>query len=88
VTEEEEAALRDIHGFAAANRVRYSGHARKRVRERCQGRVEHVRHALENSTACAKADQGKWKATGYDLDGDELVAVVVIEDGLIVVTVF
>jgi hypothetical protein len=88
VTKEEEAALRDVRGFAAVNRVRYSRHARVRVDERCQGRIEHVRHALANSTACAKADQGKWKAIGPDLDDDELVVLVVIEDGVVVVTVF
>jgi Domain of unknown function (DUF4258) len=80
------AALRDVRGYAAANRIFYSPHARERVQERC-GSVEHVRHALTNATQCA-ANGARWKATGPDLDGDELTVVVVIEDGVIVVTVF
>jgi hypothetical protein len=46
-----------------------------------------VVHALKHATACAPSD-AKWKVSGPDLDGDELTAVVVLEVGVIVVTVF
>jgi len=49
---------------------------------------EDVRHALAGARRCKAADQGRWKAFGEDLDGDELVCVVTIEAGLVVVTVY
>ena len=51
--------------------------------------VADVVHALANAVGCRQAGEpGKWRADGPDLDGDELTAVVVIEAGLVVVTVF
>jgi hypothetical protein len=46
-----------------------------------------VRAALTNAQTC-HADGPKWKVTGPDYDGDELTCVVVLEDGIVVVTVF
>lgn len=51
----------------------------------------HLRHALASAyecVACTPAALDRWRVAGRDLDGDELAAVVAIEDGLIVVTVF
>jgi hypothetical protein len=31
---------------------------------------------------------GRWRVEGEDLDGDELTVVVVIEDGVVVVTLY
>jgi hypothetical protein len=50
--------------------------------------VGHVLHALRNAAVCERGEGDRWKTTGPDLDGDDLTAVVVIEDGLVVVTVF
>ena len=48
-----------------------------------------VMHALTNAATCVPGDGvGRWKVTGPDLDGDDLTAVVTIEGGLLVVTVF
>jgi hypothetical protein len=47
----------------------------------------HVRAALSGATKCV-ADADKWKVTGPDLDGDDLTCVVVIEGGVLVVTLF
>jgi hypothetical protein len=87
VTDDE--ALRDVRGFASANRVRFTRHARERAAQRAGGTVGelHVLHALKNATACVSSET-KWKVSGPDLDGDELEAVVVIESGVIVVTLF
>ncbi len=47
-----------------------------------------LRNALVNACSCAHQQDGKWKAEGTDLDGDDLTIVVVIDDGLLVVTLF
>lgn len=46
-----------------------------------------VRHALVNARSCA-ADGEKWRVSGADVSGDELVLIVAIEAGVIVVTLF
>ena len=79
-------ALRDIRGFAAAGRVRFTRHARERAAERAGGELQ-VIGALRNATACEPSED-KWKVSGPDLDGDDLTAVVVVEAGVVVVTVF
>jgi len=43
--------------------------------------------ALKLATACVPSE-GKWKVSGPDLNGDALTAVVALEAGVIVVTVF
>jgi hypothetical protein len=44
--------------------------------------------ALANATRCEAASEGRWKATGPDLDGDALTVVVVLQAGVLVVTMF
>jgi hypothetical protein len=80
-------ALADVQGYASANRIRVEGHALQRMRERGVA-VRDLRHALANATGCARADKGRWRVEGPDLAGDEVTAIVVLEDGVIVVTVF
>lgn len=80
-------ALRDVRGYAAANRIDYSGHARLKMRQRNirQGDVE---HALAYAAACRPdSEPDLWAVTGPDLDGDALRVIVDIDDGLFVVTV-
>jgi hypothetical protein len=80
-------ALADIRGYASANRIRIVGHAWERMGERGV-RYEDVRRALAGARTCKAADLGRWKVSGDDLEGDELVLVVAIESGVIVVTVY
>lgn len=47
-----------------------------------------LRSALVSAASCKDQRDGKWKVTGPDLDGDALDVVVVIEAGVLVVTVF
>ncbi len=47
-----------------------------------------LRHALVNARSCAVQRSDSWRVEGIDLDGDDLSVVVVIEDGLLVVTLF
>jgi hypothetical protein len=81
------AALADVRGYAAANRIRIGRHAWERMAER-GAQYEDVRHALTNARSCRAQARGRWKVLGDDRDGDELVLIVVIEAGVIVVTVF
>lgn len=83
----ERAALRDIRGYASANRIDYALHALQRMLQRNVRRVD-VRQALATARACVSQPNGRYKVTGPDLDGDDLDVVVVIEDGVLVVTLF
>lgn len=82
-------ALVDIRGYAAVNRIRFTRHAREEMRE-CGAEPEDAQHALTNATGCklSKDDPARWKTTGPDLDGEELTCVVVLDDGVVVITVW
>lgn len=81
------AALVEIRGFAAANRFRISRHAGERMVGRGV-QYEDVRRALSTARRCKAQDGDRWKVSGADVDGDELTLIVIIEGGVIVVTVY
>jgi hypothetical protein len=82
------AVLAEVRWLAGAGRVRFTAHAKQRMRERGVY-VDDVLHALRNAFRCRLGDkQSKWKVTGADTDGDDLTLVVVIDEGILVVTVF
>ena len=80
-------ALAHVRGFAAAGRIQLSSHARARCRERGLLFAD-VQAALSKAHGCREQDDGRWRVVGDDLGGDELTAVVVLDDGVLVVTVF
>jgi hypothetical protein len=41
-----------------------------------------------NAARCKPSQHGRWRVEGPDLAGDEVTAVVVLENGVAVVTVF
>jgi len=45
-------------------------------------------HALSNASACAVQPNGRWRVDGSDPDGDALTTIVVLEGGVVVVTLF
>ena len=49
-----------------------------------------VKNVLVNSTSCEPSTdgRGRWLVGGVDLDGEPTRAVVVIENGVLVITVF
>lgn len=49
---------------------------------------EDIRGALIRARDCQAQSEDRWLVEGDDMDGDILKAVVVLEDGLIIVTVF
>lgn len=82
------AALEAILGFAAANRIRFTRHARDQMAERGVTRAD-VRHALlRASQAIWQGDKQNWRVNSFDLASDKLRVILAIEDGDVVVTVF
>jgi hypothetical protein len=79
--------LQQVRGLARANRIVLSAHAAERMRSR---RVQYgdVRHALVHAMRASPSEGDRWRVEGPDLDGDDLSVVLVLEDGIIVVTVF
>jgi hypothetical protein len=47
-----------------------------------------VEHALAGARRCSLQENGRWRVDGSDLDGDDLTAVVVLDAGVVVVTMF
>lgn len=82
-------ALERVRGYASAGRIVLSreGHAAGRMRQR-QVRWEDLRSALVHASRCRAQENGRWRVEGPDVDGDPLTVIVLIEDGVIVVTVY
>lgn len=84
--------LMDLRGYASANRVITTAHARKQMRVR---RVKYadLRHALIVMRTCKRSYeqdgswQGKWEVASCDEEGVPLTLIVVADDGVVVITV-
>jgi hypothetical protein len=87
MTAAEVQALADIRGFASAGRWALTAHAKRRAAER-GARPEDVRYALMSALACRDQGDGTWKVPSQDSAGGDLTAIVVLEDGVLVVTLF
>jgi hypothetical protein len=81
-------ALADIRGYAAANRIRLTGHASLRMQQRGAD-FRDLRSALMTATACQAQENGAWRVEGgLDRDGDDLTVVAALEQGVVVITLF
>jgi hypothetical protein len=80
-------ALADIRGYARAGRVEFTEHVVMRARQR-RVRIGEIVTALAYTHDCRHEESEKWRALCRDRDGDLLEMIVVIEDGLLVVTLF
>lgn len=80
-------ALKKIRDLAAANLIRVTEHARKRMAQRSV-RYRDLQHALSNARSCANDETAKWRVEGADLDGDDLTVIVVLAGDLLIITVF
>ena len=82
-------ALAKIRGWTKAGRYVLGRHARQRMEQR---RVSEraVVHALTTAGRCRVEDAAadKWRVFGEDLERDELVLIVVLDDGVFLVTLF
>lgn len=87
MTPAEQAALADVHGYAGANRIKLTRHAQERMEQRGT-RLRELRAILISAPSCSAQPSGRWRVHGVDGDGDGLDVIVVLEDGLIVVTLF
>lgn len=47
-----------------------------------------VRHALMTAAACTTQADDKWRVRSADREGVSLTLIVIVEDGVIVVTLF
>ena len=82
-------ALNEIRRYAVQGRIKFSHHGRKRMGER-GATVEDVRYALCEAKVCRASPDGpgRWEVPSVDEDGEHLVVVVVIESGVLVVSLF
>lgn len=80
-------ALTDIRGYAGANRILYTSHARDRMFQRNITFAD-ARHALMTARLCAAQKDGRWRVDSTDRSGDDLTAIVALERGVVVVTLF
>jgi hypothetical protein len=80
------AALKDIAGFAAANRFRLTAHA---VEEADEANLTYrdIRHGLMTATSAVLQANGRWLLKTKDLSGEAFKVVCVFEQGVLVVTV-
>lgn len=81
--------LAEIQRLAQLNYIRYTAHAKERMRRR-GARSADVRNALLTATAAIWQEvERTWRVTGgVDCDGDELTACVDIMADVVVVTIF
>jgi hypothetical protein len=87
VTPAEAQALADVRGYASAGRIEVEPHAIQRMRARGV-RFEDLQRALTGATACRAEPKDRWRVEGRDRDGDDLAVIAVLEDGVVVVTLF
>lgn len=86
MTEPERLAL--VRGYAAAGRWEVErSHGIPRMRQRGASFVD-VEYGLLNGTWCDVQENGRWKLGTTDVDGDELTLILVVDDGVLVVTLF
>jgi hypothetical protein len=83
-------ALRVVRGLARAKRIRLTAHAEREAAE-CGASPGHIRGALVNAKSVRASGPGRasdWMVTGPDLDGDDLEIALIIQDGLLIITVY
>ena len=85
-----EEALRAIRGLANANRFRLTVHAAKEAAV-CGATRDDIRCALANARSVRASGKGRssdWMVMGPDLDGDDFEIALILEDGILIITVY
>ena len=83
-------ALRVIRGLARANRIRLTAHAAREAVE-CGATRDDIRCVLSNANQVRASGRGRasdWTAVGPDENGDDLEVALILEDGVLVITVY
>jgi hypothetical protein len=84
----EQQMLELVRSLMRANRWevdQYHGQSRMQQRSVTFADVE---HALLHATQCRLQENGRWKLVSCDLDGDDLTLIVVVDDEVLVITLF
>jgi hypothetical protein len=76
-----------IRGYALANRIIITRHAEVRMVERGMT-VEDIHHGLCTASACSQQPEGRWRVRSLDREGIDLTLIVVLDDGVVIVTLF
>lgn len=82
-----EEALEAIQEHAVWKRVFVTSHARKRMRERSVFEDD-IYEAIATAYSCESEENGNWRVTGQDFDGDELILIIAIEGENVIITLF
>jgi len=80
-------ALQTIRDAGLRNLFFISAHARDQMARR-GAQIADIRHGLESAQSCSLQPNGRWRVSTADLDGDQLVLIVVFDPDTFVVTVF
>jgi len=84
----EQEMLRLVRSYTRANRWEVDQmHGQPRMQQRGLS-FNDVEHALLNATRCRVQPNGRWKLESKDLDGDDLTIIAVVDDGVLVITLF
>lgn len=84
----EQEMLEMVRSYTRANRWEVDQfHGQLRMRQRGVS-FSDVEHALLNANKCQVQENGRWKLQSWDLDGDDLTLIAVVDDGVLVITLF
>jgi hypothetical protein len=86
----EQNALKDCQGYAAAGRMRLSWHVESESMPDRGATIDDVKEAIRTSTNCKwQPDKNTWRLEGgMDLDDETMTVIAVLDDGVLVVTIF
>lgn len=84
----EQEMLERVRSYTRGNRWEVDQvHGQPRMQQRGVSYSD-VEHALLNANQCQIQANGRWKLQSWDLDGDDLPLIVVVDGGVLVITLF
>lgn len=84
----EQQMLQRVRSLTRANRWEVDQyHGQPRMQQRGVSFAD-VEYALLNATQCRVQENGRWKLISCDLDGDDLTLIAVVDDEVLVITLF
>jgi hypothetical protein len=82
--------LEAIRSCGRANRIRFTAHAAREAAE-CGATRDDIRCALANAKSIRASGRGRssdWTVMGPDLDGDDVEIALILEGGVLIITVY
>jgi hypothetical protein len=84
----EQQMLELVRSYTRANRWEVDQyHGRPRMQQRGVSFAD-VEHALLHAVRCQVQDNGRWKLVSHDIDGDDLTIIAIVDDEVLVITLF